>query len=286
MRHVRVLASLLTILPWVIAGCGAPHKPANSIESLAQKFVGSAWETQSLALQSFPRYYVRQSSYQDCWAACASMVLKFHRRCGRLSDGRDGCDPLVIAARIQEHLQGSSTPADIRAASEYEIIRALSDAPDFSFRYYLQKIAGMREGATIGFNPLQPVLNRLTSRTADREALVIYALQQGDPVVLGLRNAPGAAVEGHVVVAHAADIRFRRVGVGGGLLLSTTQILGAPSLGKEITAEVTRVYIADPEREDAPPLTREEFLDRVVFVMSAGVAEKRAAGLDNIIMVR
>jgi hypothetical protein len=286
MRRAPLLVMILTMLPWGFAGCGVPHKPSNSIEDVGQELLGSAWQTKSLALERFPRVYVRQSSYQDCWAACASMVLRFHGRCPRTADGSDGCDPLVIASRIQEHLAGRSSPEEIRAASEYEIIRALSDAPDFSFAYYVRKVAEMRKGATVSFNPLQPVLNRLTSRTADREALLIYALEQGDPVVLGLRNPAGAAVEGHVVVAYAADIRYRRVGVLGGLRLSATKILGAPSLGEQIAAEVALVHIADPEQEGAPPLTREAFLDRVIFVMSAGAAGTRARALDNIVMVR
>jgi len=95
--------------------------------------------------------------------------------------------------------------------------------------------------------------------------------------VLGLKNKPGAAVSGHAVVIYAAayDEWSPNLAEKAGAMFTPAD------QRRETMVEVRSITVADPEVAQPVEMTREEFKNRLEFVLTDDLARRTLQAFDD-----
>ncbi|QDU65316.1 hypothetical protein Pla86_03810 [Planctomycetes bacterium Pla86] len=230
-----------------------------------------------------------------CWAACASMILRYN--------GIDVSQEEIVD-RVHGYLPDGSLK--VATASRFELLRALApDAPPFDFdsawkviqstledagTQALDKLKG--EGKVEGDIDLSwnedEAVQSLFDRIYPSSGVPIAQLQLGDPAVAGLRDPD--TDQGHLYVIVGAQWEVKRPGLGDALIDYAKTGLGTGELSKLLVDRfepsgiaVQSIELVDPLRKDDPEtevnearvsLTFKEFKSRVDFVTTRADAHE------------
>lgn len=215
-------------------------------------------------IPGFTSHAAQQRHKDWCWAACAEMVHAHYRT--RTPEGEP-----ITQERIAQRVTGVGDPASeaARAASYYEIMWALNPDLDYLGGERLAALAQRAlEGGEIQFNG-RSIVESYLQRTTLGVDTMIPALQQGHPVVAGLRHETKPD-EGHAYVVYGAV--YEKNGAKTAIRNLLNRIAPENRWAHErLVSDTYRLVAAlaiDPQTRKAIEIPVEEFARRVDFMIS------------------